>query len=399
MECPKCKIKLLKNGHNYTSTGKVQRYKCPECGFNAVEECEANRSSRTDNQWELIEKQNSSLKTENGRLKAFQKTIIETVERSVVSLPTIHKPRIPKPKTQYKEETSILLLSDFQLGSFVDPNLTARLAYYNKEELKKRADLLIKKIYECVDIQRKAIPLRKLKINVLGDIVQGEDVFKGQGFSLDALMMEQVFQLGDEVLDRIFLPLAELYEDIEIFCVPGNHGKAGGKHGTQSRQTNWDYIVYWLWKQRLQNIKHVKFYISAPPFLIYELYPGQNHALIHGQQARSYMGYPYYGIDRMYKKLTTLSGLVIHFLYHGHHHQPHTGEVAIGEIIGNGSFEGGSCYSVNDLLTANKPEQFFFGMNEHGKTWEYKLRLAEYTRLKPDENGIYTTLMFQKENS
>lgn len=144
----------------------------------------------------------------------------------------------------------------------------------------------------------------------------------------------------------------------------------------------------------MANLSHVKFHISAAPFLVYEMFPNnQLHALVHGNQARGWLGYPYYGIDRLYRKLSSLTGLFIAYLHHGHHHQPSLQDTHIGKKIGNGSIEGGSDYSVNELITANTPQQFLFGINPKGMTWEYWIRLAEYPKLTADNRGIYTTTL------
>jgi hypothetical protein len=344
---------------------------------------------------QVLQQKIGKLNEEVLKLQAHQDIIIDTVRREVVALPAVRKPKIPIPRTKFKEECACLEFSDVQIGSLVVPKETSRLANYNKNKMKKRIDKLIQSVFEVVEIQRNAgIPLRNLKLHVLGDIVQGESVFAGQAFKLDAHLMEQVFVLGDDLVDRLFLPLTQLFEKIEVFCIAGNHGKQG-KPGDASRLTNWDYVVYWLWKVRMKNIKQIKFYISATPFLLYEMYPEQVHCLIHGNQARGWLGFPYYGVDRMYRRLTSLTGVYIMYLHHGHHHQPSMQDTHIGKKIGNGSIEGGSDYSVNDLLTANVPQQFFFGINEKGMTWEYWLRLEDYPKLRPDKDGILTQLMFE----
>lgn len=361
-------------------------------------ESKKNVSSRTDEQWELHEKEIQRLRTKNSKLVAHQKTIIEAVRAAVIPLPSTATPRIPKTKTNFKPQTVIQDMGDMQLGSLVEFKDTGGLCVYNTAEFNNRADRFVDSHYEVVEIQRRGgIPLNKLNLHVLGDIAQGEDVFPGQGFKIDTLLMDQVFQLGWEVIERILLPLAANYEEVEIFAVPGNHGKQG-KKGQASRLTNWDYIIYWFWREKMRNIKHVKFYISQSPFLLYDLYPGQTHALIHGNQARGWMGFPYYGVDRMLHKLTSLTGRYITYLHHGHHHQPSIQDTHIGKKIGNGSFEGGSDYSVNDLLVANTPQQFICGATDKGLTWEHWLRLADYPELKPDENGIFTPLMFQGDH-
>jgi len=340
----------------------------------------------------------TQLETALDKANAFQEIIIEAVKDEVKALPPI-KPPVIEIKGKYCEEYAVLDFSDVQIGSLVTSKEVSGLAQYGKDDMRKRIKELTKSIYSIVNIQRVGgVPLKKLKIHVLGDIVQGENVYHGQGFKLDALLLEQVFELGAELIELLFMPMAELFEDVEIFCIPGNHGSQG-KQGDVSRNTNWDYVTYIFWKTLMQEIKHVKFHISAAPFLLYEMFPDQIHCLIHGQQARGWMGMPYYGIDRMHRRLMALTGVYISFLHHGHHHQPSIQDTHIGKKIGNGSIEGGSDYSVNDLLTANTPQQFFFGINEKGMTWEYWIKLEDYRRLHPGDSGILTTLMFEGDKN
>lgn len=345
----------------------------------------------TEKEYNLLLKRTLKQDEKIEKLKFQQKTIIETLETAVLKLPSIKAPRKIKPTLKFKEETVSLDLSDFQLGSVVTTEGTGGLCKYNKKEFLKRADKLTQSIYEIIEIQRRGgIPINKLNIHLLGDVVQGEEIFKGQAFYLDAPLVEQVFQLGHEVVTRILIPLAQLFPEIDIFCIPGNHGRQSLK---SHRTTNWDYIAYIFFKLLMANIKNVRFFISATSFMLYEMYPSQIHGLIHGNQARGWMGIPYYGVDRLHKNLTSLAGVYISYFHYGHHHQPALIDLHIGKKIGNGSFEGGSEYSVNDLITANTPQQFMCGINQKGITWEYWLRLADYPRLKPDEAGIYTTIM------
>lgn len=386
--CPSC------NNKEIVQSNKSERYHCSKCKNRFRYTVKG--TSTEDHKTKVLIREIENLRKQEKQSQTIQDLVADTISKSVTRLPQYYPAKTVNLIKRYREQIAVLEFSDLQIGSLVESEQTGGLCTYNKNELRKRLDRLTKSVYEITQIERNGgIPLKKLKIHCLGDIVQGEDVFPGQGFKLDTLLMEQVFTLSDEVIRRVFIPLAELFEQVEIFCIPGNHGKQG-RRGQSSRQTNWDYIVYWLWRERMAETKHVKFFISASPFLIYEMYPqGQKHALIHGQQARGWLGFPYYGIDRLHKRLISLTGLYIDYLHHGHHHQPSLQDTHIGRKIGNGSIEGGSDYSVNDLITANTPQQFFFGINERGMTWEYWIRLAEYPKLKPNEYGIYTTLMFE----
>ena len=66
-----------------------------------------NISKRTDDQWDLILKQNEKLLGKVKRLEGFQENILEAVERSVSKLPGIPRPQIPKIQSRYKEEYAL----------------------------------------------------------------------------------------------------------------------------------------------------------------------------------------------------------------------------------------------------------------------------------------------------
>lgn len=387
VKCPEC------GEEQYRVPTKSGRYYCTNIKCKIRFRFDVSRKDEARDFKYLLEK-NKRLEERIQNINDFNEFVSQVITKEVKTLPSSYKPKIPKIKAKYNQEYAVLEFSDVQLGSIVEKRETGGLCVYNKQEFVKRIEKLTKSVFEIIEIQRNGgIPIKKLKLHVLGDIVQGEDVFPGQGFKIDTLLLEQVFVLGDKIVELLLYPLSTLFEDIEIFCIPGNHGKQGRQHQA-SRTSNWDYIVYWLWKQRMANLSHVKFHISAAPFLVYEMFPNnQLHALVHGNQARGWLGYPYYGIDRLYRKLSSLTGLFIAYLHHGHHHQPSLQDTHIGKKIGNGSIEGGSDYSVNELITANTPQQFLFGINPKGMTWEYWIRLAEYPKLTADNRGIYTTTL------
>jgi hypothetical protein len=353
-----------------------------------------NESSRTDAQWESLLRDLRLSEDKCQKLQSVTDTLEGVVRSACAHLPAEPPPRIEISKSSYPEEKAVLLFSDAQIGSYVSKYYTGGLCGYDKTEFSKRIKRLTKNALEVIRIQRGGgIPVKQLQIHVLGDIVQGESVFPGQAFQLDALLLEQSLVLAQKIVDDVFIPLSREFEKVEILCVPGNHGRQGGPYNA-SRMANWDYVTYFTWMMRMQEFSHVKFYISASPFLIYDLFPGQTHALIHGNQAKGWLGYPYYGIDRLFHRLTSLAGMYIMYLHHGHHHQPSIQDTHIGRKVGNGSIEGGSDYSVGDLTTANVPQQHFCGFNAKGVTWEYWLRLADQPKMKKDAaTGLFTPTM------
>jgi hypothetical protein len=114
-----------------------------------------------------------------------------------------------------------------------------------------------------------------------------------------------------------------------------------------------------------------------------------NFALNHNSDVMSYMGIPYYGLDRKARRVDSLYGMKIHYKLGGHFHVPaNLGD----ETILNGTMVGGSDLSVNKMQMATMPSQkIFYFDRDHGIHRESNLYLADPVILEPDEHGIYTT--------
>ncbi len=79
---------------------------------------------------------------------------------------------VPAPKADKRkkgEEKAILLVADFQVGK-VTPD-------YSTEIAASRVALLAKKVEQLVEIQRTDHPVREVNVFLLGDLVEGEDIY------------------------------------------------------------------------------------------------------------------------------------------------------------------------------------------------------------------------------
>lgn len=111
--------------------------------------------------------------------KARTQLIIDDIMPVVASIPARHYPEILRTKSKYSDEELVLLLSDLQLGSKVDKNETGGLGEYNIEIFKHRLNTLINEVIEFTEKQKSSINIPKLHIAFLGDIVDGETIYKG----------------------------------------------------------------------------------------------------------------------------------------------------------------------------------------------------------------------------
>jgi hypothetical protein len=179
----------------------------------------------------------------------------------------------------------------------------------------------------------------------------------------------------------------------------------------EKKFVNWDYLIYKWLEASLSQQSNIKFYVPRANFHIAESM-GKKILLVHGDQARSWNGIPWYGLNRLESKYRSIidrtksidklweemakAGLnensdpksLIKFAFNyvrsfdymavGHYHS--MGEVETnsgGRIILNSSFIGGDDYSIGDLVSASTPSQKFFGINRDRKTWSYDIELEK----------------------
>jgi len=293
--------------------------------------------------------------------------------------------KIPRKEQSKENLESHALRSDAHVGEYLDAKWVQGISHYDANTYKERAEKWAEKMILFRDQDKRSLGLNKLVLNFLGDQCGGESIYKGQAFYLDLHLVDQLF-FSIEVETNCILALAQVYPEIEIFCVLGNHGRVGVP-GQHSRRTNFDYLFYHGLKTALVQQKNVKVYISESPSMI--VAHGKFIFLLnHGDAAKSWMGIPYYGLERMFRRLPGLYNMMIHYELCAHHHQPAS---IADKVFLNGSMVGGSDLSINRMGLTNLPSQkLFYFHPEKGINRESNLYLAKPVVLEPDESGIYT---------
>lgn len=334
--------------------------------------------------YQALIRQNKALLDKLDAARDYNQTIIDACMSSLAKIS--FAPIKPPKRTITREGLEFhLMRSDAQVGQFTDLAWTQGVSQYNIKLYECRVRKLAEKVMLFREQDHKSLGLNKLVIYHLGDQVDGEGIFKGQAFSLDLAGVDQLFK-AVEVEVGFILALAGVFPEVEIFCVPGNHGRPGRK-GDNHPKTNFDYIFYRVLKMALEKQRNVQVYISESPSMLVE--QGKFRFLLnHGDTAKSWNGIPYYGLDRAARKVPELYGMIINYNLCGHHHTPCN---LADRVIMNGCLPGGSDFSVNALLAASRPSQkCFYFHPDHGINRESNLYLADPVRLEADDSGIYT---------
>jgi hypothetical protein len=226
--------------------------------------------------------------------------------------------------------------------------------------------------------QKQFEPISVLNIAMLGDNVDGINVYRGQEHHLDLNIIDQVL-VGCTEIAKSFVHFLDTFHAIRVYGVVGNHGRIG-KKGENPSHVNWDYLIYKILQLLLRKYSdRIEWHIPLSNWMIANINEN-NFLFLHGDTIKGWNGLPYYGIDRADSRLTKMlsaHGRYYRYMCLGHHHNPADIDSPGGEKILNGTMVGGSTFSINTLHTSSRPSQWFFGVNKKGITWRHKILLDE----------------------
>jgi len=333
----------------------------------------------------------SKLVTAKNKYLDSQESALQAV---LAALPPL-KPQIklagPKPGIDASEEVANLMLTDHQIGAKVEPSDTSGITTYSFGEYQTRLERLLARMKSIIDHQRTSKrKIRKLVIWLLGDIVEGTDIFPGQAFMVDLGMMGQVM-MGSDLLAQFIAYCSRFFEEVVVVCVDGNHGRIG-RRGQYRAIDNFDRFCYNFLAFRLADHKNVRVWVAEGHIAIMEQFDFTFLAT-HGDEFGSTNGVPAASMARVLKNYTSLTGLDIDVALHGHHSVPTTIEVNWAESIMCGSMEGGTDLSVNKMQSAACPSQtLFFVHPEHCITSVWKIKVEPKREMVSNEHGFFTPM-------
>lgn len=280
----------------------------------------------------------------------------------------------PKPdKRKGKGEAAVLLLGDWQVGK--------RTPSYNSDVAAERVRLLADKVERLVAIQRADHPVRECHVFLLGDLVEGEDIFPGQAHLIDAGLYGQVFSTA-EMLAGLVRKLAANFEVVKVAGVIGNHGRIG-RRGVSRPESNADAIAYKTAAMMVRDEKRIEWretFTSGERHWheIVEVM-GRKWFLFHGDQLKGgSFGFPWYSLA---KRISGWNLAIERFDYaaFGHWHTPVRVVAADGRItaFGSGSIESSNTYAQEWVAASGEPAQFLVFQSQSGLSAEYLIRLED----------------------
>jgi hypothetical protein len=331
----------------------------------------------------------SAERTEYNRLlrdRARVEILADAISLAISKIPPL-QPVVYRPKKQdakFSDEHGVLMLSDMQIGQNLTQRMAGGLWHYDRTVFHQYLVNLLHKLQVIVPRHNYRLPV--LHMHFLGDLIEGLLIFKGQRGQVDLTIVEQIMFALNELAWFIQECLL-LFDTIECVGIPGNHGRIGDKDELDPADS-FDTIAYLFLRERFANEPRVKWEIPMSLFYLDNIC-GWKQLLMHGDVIRSWMGLPWYGLERYQSKVVRLYDDLQHVRVNvvelGHFHQlAFIPNGAWGWTLVNGSWPGGSHLSLFKMAVASQPAQWFYGVSpEHPVTWQYALTLA-HTPIEKD---------------
>lgn len=271
-----------------------------------------------------------------------------------------------------KPEVAICILADWQAGK-VTPE-------YNSDVAEARVARYADKVVQLIELERQKHPIEEARIYLLGDLVEGEEIFPGQAHRIDASLYSQVFRTA-RMLAELVRQVKSSVRFLRVKGAIGNHGAMGGPiRRSYHPETNFDAMVYNIARMLVGDDPGIEWpetlVAGERAWYATDEVHGKRWFLFHGDQVKSAsFGIPWYGFN---KRLLGWYTSVEPFDYSasGHWHVPVRMQVNAITHWGAGSTESANTFAQEFLASGGqRPSQWLLFAGERGVTSEWLVDL------------------------
>jgi hypothetical protein len=316
------------------------------------------------------------------KAKASKEEIVAAVYEAVndnlkaLSFGATSKP--PADRRRGEDETAVITFSDLQLGQVTSS--------YNSEVAEQRVQQYADKIIRLTELQRASHPIRRAKLYLLGDLIEGELIVPSHPHQVDSSVYAQVALNGPRILVDFIRRLLETFEAVDVVSVPGNHGDVGGPaRKMYNPETNFDRMLSTIVRHMFEAAGERRVTFRVPDgygrasWYAVDYVGSVGFLLWHGHQARrtsSSSHLPFYKLVMGWR-----AGAIpepFHVSICGHHHTPTYLTMNSVQHYINGTFASDSEYAVERLASNSRAAQWLlFAAPTRGVTASYLVTLDD----------------------
>lgn len=319
----------------------------------------------------------------NAKLEGLFTAMSEVLTDKITPIKPLPKARKKLVKKGLISEHAVLHLSDGHHDQIVSPEECGGLETYDFPISCCRAEKLIDTTIQWTQNTLSNFHFPVLNVLCYGDFTSGE-IHGACGRSYFQRMMKNCLAIG-KLHALMYRDLAPHFDQVNVVYVPGNHARRSPKKDFHGAHDNWDYLCAKLAELYCQDINNVSFLIPDC-FSINLDINGIGFNLAHGDDIRSSMGVPFYGLQRRQQRLQSLAPLLtdcprIRYYCVGHFHTKAILGAQDTETIMNGPWIATDAFAYNSLSAYTQPSQWLHGVSaKHGVTWRLDVHMKDVVR-------------------
>ena len=309
------------------------------------------------------ERQVKWMRDQSAKKDIILEMLADTLKRAEPPVVDIHPIRIEKYKPKSKHCTLWLEFSDTQLGTCFSLEDMGGINRHDWSVWKEKLKSWKNQVIDLINDYKSSYIIDHVIISILGDLVEGLDIFKGQTWQVDRHVVDQaIFGANDTAAAFIEIFLTHPDIDFQVMQVFGNHGRLGRK-GEFPFSCSMDRVFLHMLHLQIEavGITNCVWHKNDCWYWFTEIY-GWNHLLLHGDQGMGglWSGRP--TINSLEKGLSRWNQILqnnIHFIHIGHFHNSSTWSFNSSQMLINGSFIGTSPFSATQMLASSPAEQIY----------------------------------------
>jgi len=242
-----------------------------------------------------------------------------------------------------------VLISDVHIGKHNE--------HFNLAIAKQR----LENIPDQIIFQEGDAGIDEVVLMLIGDLIEGEDIFKTQAHHIECPAIVQV-QTASEVLWNMILKFHQLFNcPVRVVTAPGNHGRMSR---TANERTNWDNVIYHILRVLAQNHDNNEITVDCNFDRFYVFQVKDKTGMIYHE------GVKHTGTPAMREKVAGWSSRKqFDFMCHGHWHEWHVGNWLSRIVVCNGCICGPDDLAERIAKEDTARQGYFFitpGLPLHG---------------------------------
>jgi len=290
------------------------------------------------------------------REKARFEAVLEEFENIIDKANKIKPLKVDEYVKINSENEMVVVFTDWHYGLFADNHWN----FYDANEFHRRLEKYLNKI---ISIGREH-NVSKVHVLNLGDMIQGNIHLVSRVTNVEDVIMQT--QNISESMAEMLLNIAKNFSEVNYHSVVGNHGRVNANKQEAMSTENFEYMIDWYLKGRLQDIKNIHIIKNEEePSIIKTTICGSKVFATHGDKDK---------ISNVVSNMSLMFKEIPDYVYLGHLHHFAVDTFHDVQVIMSGSLSGTDEYA-KDIRRSGKACQTITIMNKEKEECIYNIKL------------------------